>query len=374
MRAGSGPRSRRSRNACNGGLSCSSLRASALRRRARRSANLRQPARISFWLAISSGPIRAARRRRCWTPSGRSDRRRPRCPEKSKPNRNNAGMKILRPISILMSCLMLTANAAAQISLTPPGTDTPPAADKPAAKPKAKPPAVAKKPPAPAATAKPAPPVAAPVATVAPALPPDDPNADLVYGAYQRGQYKTAFDLASKRAQDLSDPKAMTMLGELYANAMGVKRDYAKDADWYKRAADGGDREGMFALAMLRLGGRGGPVNREEAVKLLASSAKLGNPKAAYNLALLYLDGQTLPQDLKRSAELLRIAADAGNPEAQYALATFYKEGTGVPKDIDRAVRLLQAASLADNVDAEVEYAIALYNGTGTPKNETAGA
>jgi len=28
----------------------------------------------------------------------------------------------------------------------------------------------------------------------------------------------------------------MTMLGELYANAMGVKRDYAKAADWYKRA------------------------------------------------------------------------------------------------------------------------------------------
>ena len=118
--------------------------------------------------------------------------------------------------------------------------------------------------------------------------------------------------------------------------------------------------------------GRGGPVNREEGAKLLASSAKLGSPKAAYNLALLYLDGQTLPQDLKRAAELLRISADAGNPEAQYALATFYKEGTGVPKDIEKAVRLLQAASLADNVDAEVEYAIALYNGTGTPKNEAA--
>ena len=64
-----------------------------------------------------------------------------------------------------------------------------------------------------------------------------------MYGAYQRGQYKTAFDLATKRAQDNGDPKAMTMLGELYANAMGVKRDYAKAADWYKRAADGGDRE-----------------------------------------------------------------------------------------------------------------------------------
>src|ERR1019366_1427359 len=103
-------------------------------------------------------------------------------------------------------------------------------------------------------------------------------------------------------------PKAMTLLGELYANALGVKRDYARAADWYKRAADGGDREAMFALAMMRLEGRGAPANREDAVKLLASSAKLGNPKAAYNLALLYLDGQTLPQDVKSSAEFLPLA------------------------------------------------------------------
>src|ERR1035437_5316126 len=166
-------------------------------------------------------------------------------------------MKILRPIAILSSCLLLTASAVAQISLAPPAAHTPPAAGKPASKSKAKPAAVA-----PAATPEPAA-TPAPTATGTPAPAPDDPNVDLVYGAYQRGQYKTAFDLATRRAQDNGDPKAMTMLGELSANAMGIKRDYAKSADWYKRAADGGDREAMFALAMLRLSGRGGPVNRE---------------------------------------------------------------------------------------------------------------
>ncbi|MDB5503627.1 MAG: HcpA family protein [Tardiphaga sp.] len=274
-------------------------------------------------------------------------------------------MKILRFLIILAGCATWAGCASAQIQLTPQAAPAaPPKASKPAA-PKAPakaPAAVAKKPPAPAP--KPAEPTAAA---------PVDSNADLVYGAYQRGQYKTAFDLAMKRAQENNDPKAMTMLGELYANALGVKRDYAKAAEWYQRAAERGDREAMFALAMLRLSDRGGKSgNRDDAAKLLASSAKLGNPKAAYNLALLYLDGQTFPQDVKRAAELLRVAADAGNPEAQYALATFYKEGTGVEKSVDKAVRLLQAAALADNVDAEVEYAIALYNGTGTPKNETA--
>src|SRR5260370_1281048 len=132
-------------------------------------------------------------------------------------------MKLLRPISILASWLMLTASAVAQISLTPPGAE-PPAPTNPAAKPKPKPAAAAKKPAAPAVTANPVAPPAVPAATVTPAPAPDDPNVDLVFGAYQRGQYKTAFELATKRAQENGDPKAMTMLGELYANAMGVKR------------------------------------------------------------------------------------------------------------------------------------------------------
>ena len=161
------------------------------------------------------------------------------------------------------------------------------------------------------------------------------------------------------------------MLGELYANALGIKRDYAQGGRMVPaRRRRRRPRGHVRARDDAAVRPRRPDQPRARPSSCWRPSAKLGNPKAAYNLALLYLDGQTLPQDVKRAAELLRIAADAGNPEAQYALATFYKEGTGVPKDLDKAVRLLQAASLADNVDAEVEYAIALFNGTGTPKNE----
>src|ERR1700735_1582436 len=164
---------------------------------------------------------------------------------------------------LILAAVMLTAGASAQVSLTPPGT-TPdkPAPDKPAA-PEAKP-AAAAKPKLIRPTAKKPAPAPAPAPPPAATVTPDDPNADLVYGAYQRGFYKTTFDLATKRVQENGDPKAMTMLGELYANGFGVKRDDAVAAGWYKRGADAGDREAMFELAMLRLAGRGGPVNREE--------------------------------------------------------------------------------------------------------------
>src|SRR5580704_14754450 len=132
-------------------------------------------------------------------------------------------MRMRLPISILAISLAFAARAGAQLSLTPPALQTP--ATKPAATPKPKPHAIAKKPAAaeakPAAPeAKPAAPEAktaapaakppAPAATVTPAPAPQDPNVDLVYGAYQRGQYKTAFDLATARAQ-AGDVKAMTM-------------------------------------------------------------------------------------------------------------------------------------------------------------------
>src|SRR6516164_24853 len=197
-------------------------------------------------------------------------------------------MAFLRPIAIPLASLALATGAFAQVSPTLPPARAP-ASEQGAAKHDAKAHTLVKKP---AAESKPA---ATPsTASSAPAA--EDPRVDLVYGAYQRGEYRTARDLALPRAE-AGDPKAMTMLGELYSNALGVKLDEAKAVDWYRRASDAGDREAMFALAMMRIAGRGGPVDKGEAVKLLASAAKLGSPKAAYNLALLYLDGQTLPQD-----------------------------------------------------------------------------
>jgi hypothetical protein len=81
----------------------------------------------------------------------------------------------------------------------------------------------------------------------------------------------------------------MTLLGELYSNALGIKRDDAKAAEWYKQAADRGDREAMFALGMMRIAGRAGPANREEGARLLASSAKLGKAAAAYIISACFI-------------------------------------------------------------------------------------
>jgi TPR repeat protein len=197
---------------------------------------------------------------------------------------------------------------------------------------------------------------------------------DYAYGAYQRGYYLTAFGLATQKIEATRDVKSMTLLGQLYANGFGVAQDDNKADEWYRLAAERGDREAIFALAMFRLGGRAGPANRQESAALLERAAKLGHVAAQYDLGLLYLAGEVFPQDFARAADLLRSAAEAGSPEAQYALATFYKEGRGVAKDVNEAARWLSAAAAADNTDAQVEFAIALFNGLGVRKDEATAA
>ena len=112
---------------------------------------------------------------------------------------------------------------------------------------------------------------------------PPPPDADLAYGAFQRGLYLSAFREATRRIEQKNDLKAMTFLGELYADGLGVPNDDKKAAEWYRLAAARGDREAIFALAMFRMTGRAGPADRAEAIGCSAA-AKLGHVVAAYDL------------------------------------------------------------------------------------------
>src|SRR6201995_2251058 len=106
-------------------------------------------------------------------------------------------MTLRRPLSILGLSLWLAPAAVAQTPLAPPPGMPPPVqpAAKPAEKAKPKPPA-----PPPAAAKKPDR-TPAPAAPVTPTPVPNNPNVDLVFGAYHRDEYKPAFGLAEPRAK-----------------------------------------------------------------------------------------------------------------------------------------------------------------------------
>ena len=103
---------------------------------------------------------------------------------------------------------MIQAAAAETIPLTQPKPETGVHTDKP----------IEKQLPQPATTAQPAP------LPSADNINPDRfgaKPADAAYGAFQRGLYKTAYNLALTRAQN-GDPAAQTLVAEILSRGLGV--------------------------------------------------------------------------------------------------------------------------------------------------------
>ncbi|MEN8259794.1 MAG: caspase family protein [Pseudomonadota bacterium] len=91
----------------------------------------------------------------------------------------------------------------------------------------------------------------------------------------QGGQY-VAFDRANRdtalkvwlACAERGDKIAQNYVGEIYEKGWGVGPDYAKAAEWYKKAAFQGYARARSNLAFLYEQGRGVPKNPQEALKL----------------------------------------------------------------------------------------------------------
>ena len=87
---------------------------------------------------------------------------------------------------------------------------------------------------------------------------------DYAYGAFQRGYYLTALELALPRAEK-GDAAAQTLIAELYARGLGVAQNIERAAGWYQLASRNGDRLATFYLCMLSQAGTGVARNRARA-------------------------------------------------------------------------------------------------------------
>ena len=84
---------------------------------------------------------------------------------------------------------------------------------------------------------------------------------DEAYGAFQRGYYLTALQLALPRAEN-GDAAAQTLIATIYADGLGIRQNLATASSWYALASDNGDVLATFELAMLNQDGRGVPQDR----------------------------------------------------------------------------------------------------------------
>ena len=146
-------------------------------------------------------------------------------------------------------------------------------------------------------------------------------------------ELKIAYNWNSKMA-DQGNKEAMTRLGLIYDQGLGVAVDYPRAFKLYQQAAKLNEKEALTIMGSMYLHGRGFGktcasaellqheqyLYREPNYKLARlfyeKSAALGYDKAYQNLAMIYGNGLGVPQDQQKGFELLEKAADLGSPAA----------------------------------------------------------
>ncbi|MBO4674015.1 MAG: sel1 repeat family protein [Bacteroidaceae bacterium] len=75
----------------------------------------------------------------------------------------------------------------------------------------------------------------------------------------------------------------------------------------------------------------------DKALTYYGMAAEAGNAEAQYLLALLCIEGKKMVQDYEKAVEWLEKAAVQGHKDAQKSLASIYYQGKIVQKDLEKA-------------------------------------
>lgn len=199
------------------------------------------------------------------------------------------------------------------------------------------------------------------------------PPADAAYGAFQRGLYMTALNLAMPRAE-AGDSAAQTLVAEILSRGLGVARDEAKAAKWYQLAAEQGVPEAQFQYALLLLDGRFVKKDPQGAYALMQAAAEAGNRLAQFNFAQLLLKREPGNAGMAKAVSYYQRAADSGLADAQYAMSQVYANGVGGKKRDEAEARRWMTLAARQNFDtAQVDLATWLIEGRGGPRDLKAG-
>lgn len=205
-----------------------------------------------------------------------------------------------------------------------------------------------------------------------PELPKEKPfegKADDAYGAYQRGYYLTAMELALPRAQ-LGDAAAQTLVAEILSQGLGVPQNAKDAAFWYEQAANAGDPNAMFKYALILIEGRYVKRDRKLSEEFMKKAADLGNSSAQFNYAQVLVADTPGERGLKAAMPYYEKSAEQGIADAQYAVSQIYMNVEGIDDGKRaRAREWLARAARAGYDTAQLDLAIWLIDGIGGDRN-----
>jgi uncharacterized protein len=225
-------------------------------------------------------------------------------------------------------------------------------------------------------------------------------------GSGVKQDYAKAKEFFSK-ASVMHYPLAYVNLGALYANGLGVKKDFltareryeraiqakvsrayvgvgqlyetgddigivirdlAKAREWYQKAVDSGDANGMYLLGWMHERGNGGPKDVSKARDMYAASAALGYVKGIVSLGRMHRDGIGAPKDYDAARRQYEEGARQGHSGAMSALGGLYLKGLGVRQDRKTAKAWMEKSMELGDIDAMTTLGL-MYDADGEDKN-----
>ena len=197
---------------------------------------------------------------------------------------------------------------------------------------------------------------------------PSTPNC---LNAYSDKNYPAAL-LACTREANAGNQQAQRNLAVIYDQGLGVNKDPAQAAIWFRRAAETGNKDATFQLASMYEQGRGVPQDQKQALDWYRKAALLGDADSQVKLGRAYLDGKVVDKDEDEASAWFQKAADQGNLYALNRLGAMYIDGKGVHKDESRGVKLFQAAAAKGDAQGQFNLAAMYAKGRGIAKSDSA--
>lgn len=160
----------------------------------------------------------------------------------------------------------------------------------------------------------------------------------------------TAFiDALSEAGEAINyfQPEDYFLKAEFFATGNNGKtaKNWNLAIEYYRKAAELGNPDAQYHLALCYEYGDGVTTDMVQAVKWYRKAAEQGNPDAQFNLAVCYVNGNGITTNMVQAVKWFRKAAEQGNPDAQYRLALCYENGDGLTRDVAQAINWYRKAA-----------------------------
>jgi uncharacterized protein len=180
--------------------------------------------------------------------------------------------------------------------------------------------------------------------------------------AFLRKDYAQAYR-QWKSAAEAGNPEAQFDLAVLYAQGLGVARDLGTAMRWYGSAAEQGNAQAQFALGQIYSRGWGAPRDTVDAMRWMEMANDPSSDGSPTRWSLI--EGYGAERDDAQAAYWYRKAAEQGHAEAQYNLARLYATGQGVARDQEAALHWMRAAASQGYAPAQARFGARYAAGNG---------